>query len=140
MGSILDPTRFYRPFIVVSLGGCLVGYVFICDVLNVPKVNGALPAADEATSDHQRLMDRLQIYDLVELKVSGGGNCQFRSLSDQIYRSSEHHKLVREQVVHQFGVKIFVLTSFKSCQSWSPKRRRTGGCLGVEWHLGKPCT
>ncbi|KAL8193170.1 hypothetical protein R6Q57_027074 [Mikania cordata] len=123
-------------------------------IRHVPKVNGVLPTADEATSDHQRLMDRLQIYDLVELKVSGDGNCQFRSLSDQIYRSSEHHKLVREQVVHQlsfhpelyaayvpmpyddylkkismnsewgdhvtlqaaadaFGVKIFVLTSFK---------------------------
>ncbi|XP_024980707.1 OTU domain-containing protein DDB_G0284757 isoform X2 [Cynara cardunculus var. scolymus] len=123
-------------------------------IRHVPKVNGEVPSADEATSDHQRLMDRLQLYDLVELKVSGDGNCQFRSLSDQIYRSSEHHKLVREQVVHQlkfypelyaayvpmaydeylkkistsgewgdhvtlqaaadaFGVKIFVLTSYK---------------------------
>ncbi|KAI3793462.1 hypothetical protein L1987_36081 [Smallanthus sonchifolius] len=123
-------------------------------IRHVPKVNGEMPTADEATSDHQRLMDRLQIYDLVELKVSGDGNCQFRSLSDQIYRSSEHHKLVREQVVQQlkfhpelyaayvpmaydeylknistdgewgdhvtlqaaadaFGVKIFVLTSYK---------------------------
>ncbi|XP_076957367.1 OVARIAN TUMOR DOMAIN-containing deubiquitinating enzyme 12-like [Bidens hawaiensis] len=123
-------------------------------IRHVPKVNGEMPTADEAISDHQRLMDRLQIYDLVELKVSGDGNCQFRSLSDQIYRSSEHHKLVREQVVQQlsfhpelyaayvpmgydeylkkiskdgewgdhvtlqaaadaFGVKIFVLTSFK---------------------------
>ncbi|KAK9061272.1 hypothetical protein SSX86_018452 [Deinandra increscens subsp. villosa] len=123
-------------------------------IRHIPKVNGEMPTADEATSDHQRLMDRLQIYELVELKVSGDGNCQFRSLSDQIYRSSEHHKLVREQVVHQlkchpelyaayvpmayneylnrismngewgdhvtlqaaadaFGVKIFVLTSYK---------------------------
>lgn len=123
-------------------------------IRHVPKINGEVPSADEATSDHQRLMDRLQLYELVELKVSGDGNCQFRSLSDQIYRSSEHHKLVREQVVHQlkfypelyaayvpmaydeylrkistagewgdhvtlqaaadaFGVKIFVLTSFK---------------------------
>ncbi|XP_071707067.1 OVARIAN TUMOR DOMAIN-containing deubiquitinating enzyme 12-like [Rutidosis leptorrhynchoides] len=123
-------------------------------IRHVPKVNGEMPTADEATSDHQRLMDRLQVYDLVELKVSGDGNCQFRSLSDQIYRSTEHHKLVREQVVYQlklhpelyaayvpmaydeylkkistvgewgdhvtlqaaadvFGVKIFVLTSFK---------------------------
>lgn len=123
-------------------------------IRHVPKVNGEVPSVDEATSDHQRLMNRLQLYDLVELKVSGDGNCQFRSLSDQIYRSSEHHKLVREQVVHQlkffpelyaayvpmayddylkkistagewgdhvtlqaaadaFGVKIFVLTSFK---------------------------
>ncbi|XP_076895780.1 OVARIAN TUMOR DOMAIN-containing deubiquitinating enzyme 9-like [Bidens hawaiensis] len=123
-------------------------------IRHVPKVNGEMPTADEAILDHQRLMDRLQIYDLVELKVSGDGNCQFRSLSDQIYRSSQHHTLVREQIVRQlrihpelyaayvpmgydeylkkiskdgewgdhvtlqaaadaFGVKIFVLTSFK---------------------------
>nr|GEU82377.1 OTU domain-containing protein isoform X1 [Tanacetum cinerariifolium] len=70
-------------------------------IRHVPKVNGELPSADEETSDHQRLMDRLQLYDLVELKVSGDGNCQFRALSDQIYRSTDHHKLVREQIFHQ---------------------------------------
>ncbi|KAJ8563162.1 hypothetical protein K7X08_031614 [Anisodus acutangulus] len=121
---------------------------------HVPKINGDIPSVDEAKSDHQRLMDRLEVYDLVELKVSGDGNCQFRSLSDQIYRSTEHHKFVREQVVQQlkshrelyegyvpmvydeylkkmskagewgdhltlqaaadsYGVKIFVITSFK---------------------------
>ncbi|XP_006340048.1 OTU domain-containing protein DDB_G0284757-like isoform X1 [Solanum tuberosum] len=68
---------------------------------HVPKINGDIPSVDEAKSDHQRLMDRLEVYDLVELKVSGDGNCQFRSLSDQIYRSTEHHKFVREQVVKQ---------------------------------------
>ncbi|KAL6520618.1 hypothetical protein OROMI_032178 [Orobanche minor] len=121
---------------------------------HVPKVNGELTTADEEISDHQRLMGRLQLYDLVELTVSGDGNCQFRSLSDQIYRSADHHKFVRDQIVTQlksypemyegyvpmayneylkkmtkngewgdhvtlqaaadtFGVKIFVLTSFK---------------------------
>lgn len=121
---------------------------------HVPKINGDIPSVDEAKSDHQRLMDRLEVYDLVELKVSGDGNCQFRSLSDQIYRSTEHHKFVREQVFKQlkshrewyegyvpmvydeylkkmskagewgdhvtlqaaadsYGVKIFVITSFK---------------------------
>ncbi|KAL3339391.1 hypothetical protein AABB24_028150 [Solanum stoloniferum] len=80
---------------------------------HVPKINGDIPSVDEAKSDHQRLMDRLEVYDLVELKVSGDGNCQFRSLSDQIYRSTEHHKFVREQVVKQYGVKMFVITSFK---------------------------
>ncbi|PIN03362.1 OTU (ovarian tumor)-like cysteine protease [Handroanthus impetiginosus] len=121
---------------------------------HVPKINGEIPSVDEATSDHERLLNRLQLYDLVELKILGDGNCQFRSLSDQIYRSAEHHKFVREQVVNQlklradlyenyvpmayndylqkmskngewgdhitlqaasdwFGVKIFVITSFK---------------------------
>lgn len=73
----------------------------LAPIPHVPKTNGDIPSADEAKSDHQRLMDRLEVYDLVELKVSGDGNCQFRSLSDQIYRSTEHHKFVREQVVKQ---------------------------------------
>jgi hypothetical protein len=70
-------------------------------VRHVPKINGEIPSIDEETSDHQRLMDRLWLYDLVELKVLGDGNCQFRSLSDQIYRTTEHHKFVREQIVDQ---------------------------------------
>ncbi|KAL8533149.1 hypothetical protein ACS0TY_009410 [Phlomoides rotata] len=70
-------------------------------VPHVPKINGEIPSADEATSDHERLLNRLQLYELVELKISGDGNCQFRSLSDQIYRTPEHHKFVREQVVDQ---------------------------------------
>ncbi|XP_039024740.1 OVARIAN TUMOR DOMAIN-containing deubiquitinating enzyme 9-like isoform X1 [Hibiscus syriacus] len=122
---------------------------------HVPKINGEIPSVDEETSDHQRLLNRLQLYGLVENKVQGDGNCQFRSLSDQLYRSQDHHKFVRQQVVYQltsnseiyggyvpmaygdylkkmsnrngewgdhvtlqaaadlYGVKIFVLTSFK---------------------------
>ncbi|XP_042475937.1 OVARIAN TUMOR DOMAIN-containing deubiquitinating enzyme 12-like [Macadamia integrifolia] len=68
---------------------------------HVPKINGEIPSIDEATSDHQRLLDRLQLYDLVELKVQGDGNCQFRALSDQFYRTTEHHKFVRQQIVDQ---------------------------------------
>ncbi|KAL6578086.1 hypothetical protein OROMI_010414 [Orobanche minor] len=100
-------------------------------VPHVPKINGEIPSFDEVTSDHQRLLNRLELYDLFELKISGDGNCQFRSLSDQIYRTSDHHKFVREQVVNQlkngewgdhvtlqaaadwFGFKIFIITSFK---------------------------
>ncbi|XP_076893389.1 OVARIAN TUMOR DOMAIN-containing deubiquitinating enzyme 12-like isoform X2 [Bidens hawaiensis] len=126
----------------------------IVPVPHIPKVNGDIPSVDEATSDHQRLLDRLQMYNLIESKVQGDGNCQFRALSDQFYRSPEHHKFVRRQVVNQlkshpemyegyvpmaysdylkrisksgewgdhvtlqaaadsYGVKIFVLTSFK---------------------------
>lgn len=70
-------------------------------VPHVPKINGEIPSVDEEMSDHQRLMDRLQLFDLVELKVLGDGNCQFRSLSDQIYRTTEHHEFVREQIVIQ---------------------------------------
>ncbi|KAG8380531.1 hypothetical protein BUALT_Bualt06G0025300 [Buddleja alternifolia] len=72
-------------------------------VPHVPKINGEIPSVDEATSDHERLLNRLQLYELVELKISGDGNCQFRSLSDQIYRTPEHHQFVREQVVNQLA-------------------------------------
>ncbi|XP_061347076.1 OVARIAN TUMOR DOMAIN-containing deubiquitinating enzyme 9 isoform X2 [Gastrolobium bilobum] len=121
---------------------------------HIPKTNEKIPSDDEQISDHQRLLDRLQLYDLIECKVEGDGNCQFRALSDQLYRSPDHHKFVREQIVQQlksypevyagyvpmaysdylkkmsksgewgdhvtlqaaadwYGVKIFVLTSFK---------------------------
>ncbi|KAL2533915.1 Cysteine proteinases superfamily protein [Abeliophyllum distichum] len=70
-------------------------------VPHVPKINGEIPSADDAMSDHERLLARLELYDLVELKISGDGNCQFRSLSDQIYRTPNHHESVREQVVNQ---------------------------------------
>ncbi|KHG18240.1 OTU domain-containing [Gossypium arboreum] len=152
-------------------------------VPHIPRINGEIPSVDEATLDHQRLLERLQVYNLVELKVEGDGNCQvscihikawvpfdigslltliskvltpllFRALSDQVYRTPEHHEFVRRQVVDQlkscpdiyegyvpmaysdylekmsesgewgdhvtlqaaadsYGVKIFVITSFK---------------------------
>uniref|UniRef100_A0A7N0RDZ4 ubiquitinyl hydrolase 1 n=2 Tax=Kalanchoe fedtschenkoi TaxID=63787 RepID=A0A7N0RDZ4_KALFE len=68
---------------------------------HVPRINGEIPSFDEATLDHQRLLYRLQMYQLVELKVQGDGNCQFRALSDQFYRTIEHHEFVRQQVVDQ---------------------------------------
>ncbi|KAL6574859.1 hypothetical protein OROMI_012144 [Orobanche minor] len=70
-------------------------------VPHIPRINGNIPTVDEATSDHQRLLDRLELYDLIEHKVQGDGNCQFRALSDQFYRTPEHHKFVRQQVVRQ---------------------------------------
>ncbi|KAL7095865.1 hypothetical protein ACP275_10G049000 [Erythranthe tilingii] len=73
----------------------------LVSVPHIPRINGDIPSVDEATSDHQRLLDRLQLYDLIEHKVQGDGNCQFRALSDQFYRAPEHHKFVRQQVVRQ---------------------------------------
>ncbi|KVI09325.1 hypothetical protein Ccrd_012293 [Cynara cardunculus var. scolymus] len=137
----------------------------LASIPHVPRVNGEIPSVDEATLDHQRLIDsllvkrclntsffyRLQLYQLVESKVQGDGNCQantlnlhadgqdiFRALSDQVYRTAEHHKFVRQQIVNQvgsvngaimslcrllliwygsasltYGIKVFVITSFK---------------------------
>ncbi|MFS7990184.1 putative ubiquitinyl hydrolase 1 [Helianthus anomalus] len=73
----------------------------IIPIPHIPKINGDIPSVDEATSDHERLLERLQVYNLIESKVQGDGNCQFRALSDQFYRSPEHHKFVRRQVVNQ---------------------------------------
>eukprot|EP00249_Psilotum_nudum_P015617 c25432_g1_i1 orf=402-1259(+) len=69
---------------------------------HVPRINGEIPTADDATMDHQRLWDRLKQYGLCEVKIEGDGNCQFRAFSDQLYRTPEHHKYVREQVISQF--------------------------------------
>ncbi|KAK8476451.1 hypothetical protein V6N11_061797 [Hibiscus sabdariffa] len=78
-------------------------------VPHVPRINGEIPSIDEATLDHQRLPERLEVYNLVELKVEGDGNCQFHDiassglLSDQFYPTPEHHEFVRQQVVNQVG-------------------------------------
>ncbi|XP_020165828.1 uncharacterized protein [Aegilops tauschii subsp. strangulata] len=70
----------------------------------VPKTNGEIPSFDEAFSDHRRLLDKLVLYGLVELTVNGDDNCQFWALSDQFYRTPEHRRFVRQQVVNQgFG-------------------------------------
>uniref|UniRef100_A0A0E0E9W9 ubiquitinyl hydrolase 1 n=1 Tax=Oryza meridionalis TaxID=40149 RepID=A0A0E0E9W9_9ORYZ len=68
---------------------------------HIPKINGDIPSAVEAFADHQRLLDRLVLYDLAEVKVKGDRNCQFRALSDQMYHTTEHHRFVRLQVVKQ---------------------------------------
>ncbi|XP_028776074.1 uncharacterized protein LOC114732862 isoform X3 [Neltuma alba] len=145
---------------------------------HVPRINGDIPSIDEATSDHQRLLDRLQLYDFVERKVPGDGNCQFHALSDQLYGTPEHHSVVRRQAVNQlkshqiyegyvpmeygeylekmsksgewgdhvtlqavadsYGVKIFLITSFKdTCcieilpHFEKPKRGLSRSCNGA---------
>ncbi|XP_074275120.1 OVARIAN TUMOR DOMAIN-containing deubiquitinating enzyme 12-like [Silene latifolia] len=67
----------------------------------VPRVNSFFPTFNDASSDHQRLFQRLQAYGLFEVRVAGDGNCQFRALSDQMFKSPQHHKFVRKEVVKQ---------------------------------------
>ncbi|OMO99259.1 Ovarian tumor, otubain [Corchorus olitorius] len=73
----------------------------LAPVPHVPRINSFIPNISDASLDHQRLLQRLQIYGLFEVKVSGDGNCQFRALSDQMYRSPEYHKHVRKEIVKQ---------------------------------------
>ncbi|KAF3956748.1 hypothetical protein CMV_018158 [Castanea mollissima] len=67
----------------------------------VPKTNAKVPSANDAKSDHQRLQERLKLYNLVENEVKGDGNCQFRALADQLYGDPDLHAFVREQVIEQ---------------------------------------
>lgn len=68
---------------------------------HVPRINTFIPNYSDANLDHQRIFERLHAYGLFEVKVSGDGNCQFRAISDQLYRSPEYHKFVRKEVVKQ---------------------------------------
>eukprot|EP00271_Cylindrocystis_brebissonii_P015822 TRINITY_DN38858_c0_g1_i1.p1 TRINITY_DN38858_c0_g1~~TRINITY_DN38858_c0_g1_i1.p1 ORF type:complete len:481 (+),score=88.53 TRINITY_DN38858_c0_g1_i1:647-2089(+) len=66
------------------------------------RVNsGRMPEPDEASATARRLTERLQTYGLRERLVSGDGNCQFRALSDQLFKTSEHHENVRNMVAAQ---------------------------------------
>ncbi|KAG5556904.1 hypothetical protein RHGRI_007218 [Rhododendron griersonianum] len=98
-------------------------------VPHVPRINGDIPSTDEETSDYQRLVDRLHLYDLVEHKVQGDGNCQLKSHRDmyegyvpmdygdylkKMSKSGEWGDHVTLQAAaDSYGVKIFVVTSFK---------------------------
>ncbi|KAI3503034.1 hypothetical protein L1887_31469 [Cichorium endivia] len=64
---------------------------------HVPKVNGEFPSLDKASLDHQRL----QLYQLVESKVRGDANCFEHCRSDQVYRTTEHNRFVKQQIVNQ---------------------------------------
>ncbi|KAH7679148.1 Ubiquitinyl hydrolase 1 protein [Dioscorea alata] len=69
--------------------------------IHTPRVNGEIPDIDDATLDHERLLERLTTYGLAEMQVEGDGNCQFRALADQLFRNPDYHKHVRKAVVKQ---------------------------------------
>ncbi|KAL4376044.1 hypothetical protein GQ457_02G012920 [Hibiscus cannabinus] len=73
----------------------------LASVPHIPQINSHIPSISVASLDHQRLLERLQVYGLCEVKVTGDGNCQFRALSDQMYRSPEYHKHIRKDIVKQ---------------------------------------
>lgn len=70
----------------------------------VPKLNDVetLPASNVVDVDHGRLQLRLDFYGLREKIVKGDGNCQFRALSDQLFRDGgANHEEVRSSVVER---------------------------------------
>uniref|UniRef100_A0A0D9YMV0 ubiquitinyl hydrolase 1 n=1 Tax=Oryza glumipatula TaxID=40148 RepID=A0A0D9YMV0_9ORYZ len=68
---------------------------------HTPRVNGQIPDVNNATIDHETLLERLGTYGLAEFQIEGDGNCQFRALADQIFRNPDYHKHVRKSVVKQ---------------------------------------
>lgn len=42
------------------------------------RVNGEIPNVDNATLDHERLLERLGTYGLAEFQIEGDGNCQLK--------------------------------------------------------------
>lgn len=67
-----------------------------------PRINSSVEAdVTQSEAARSRLLLRLDMYALEEKVVEGDGNCQFRSLSDQLYYSPEDHEHVRQQVVNE---------------------------------------
>ncbi|KAL6068403.1 OTU domain-containing protein [Balamuthia mandrillaris] len=56
---------------------------------------------EEFRKARQRLKKRLKLYGLAEYPVAGDGNCQFSSISDQLYTTPKLNSLVRSVVVKQ---------------------------------------
>ncbi|XP_044432962.1 OVARIAN TUMOR DOMAIN-containing deubiquitinating enzyme 12 isoform X2 [Triticum aestivum] len=84
---------------------------------HVPKTNGDIPSFDEAFSDHRRLLDRLVLYVLVELKGNGDGNCQ--GSGGDVDGRQEVRGL-------DGGVVVDVFASLLLLYLWHPSTRRAG--------------
>ncbi|KAI3424973.1 hypothetical protein D9Q98_008354 [Chlorella vulgaris] len=73
----------------------------------LPQVNSSAAAAAAegpgSAAGRARLESRLRLYCLVERQVKGDGACQFRALSDQLYRTPRLHAFVRECVCRQLA-------------------------------------
>ncbi|XP_031091796.1 OVARIAN TUMOR DOMAIN-containing deubiquitinating enzyme 11 [Ipomoea triloba] len=95
---------------------------------HTPRVIGEIPDTNDATLDHSRLSGRLATYGLTEIQIQGDGNCQFRALSDQLYRNQDYHKYVRKQVVKQLKHyrKLYEGYVPMKYKSYLKKMKRTG--------------
>ncbi|GJS62429.1 OTU domain-containing protein [Tanacetum coccineum] len=65
---------------------------------HVPWINSFTSTITDACLDHQQLSQRLHVYGLYEVRISGDGNCQFYAISGELYMSSKH---VQKVVVKQ---------------------------------------
>ncbi|XP_062151776.1 OVARIAN TUMOR DOMAIN-containing deubiquitinating enzyme 12-like isoform X3 [Alnus glutinosa] len=117
----------------------------LAPVPHVPRINSYIPNLSDASLDHQRLLQRLNVYGLYEVKVSGDGNCQlkdyrtsyegyvpmkYKRYYKKMAKSGEWGDHVTLQAAaDKFVAKICLLTSFRdTCfveimpQRQTPKR------------------
>nr|CAB3448963.1 unnamed protein product [Digitaria exilis] len=96
---------------------------------HTPRVNGKIPDFNNATIDHESLLERLGTYGLAEYQIEGDGNCQLKEFRKQyegyvpmeykVYlkkmkRSGEWGDHVTLQAAaDRFAAKICLLTSFR---------------------------
>ena len=55
--------------------------------------------------EDMKLEQRLRAFGVTEKKIKGDGNCQFRSISDQLFGTPERYEEVRKMVVDQLRTK-----------------------------------
>ncbi|KAK3260181.1 hypothetical protein CYMTET_30847 [Cymbomonas tetramitiformis] len=70
------------------------------------------PSPPTLDPGRSRLSERLKFYGLEELEIRGDGNCQFRALSDQLYRNPEYHASVRQRVCQQLASEMARYSSY----------------------------
>ncbi|KXZ45455.1 hypothetical protein GPECTOR_54g196 [Gonium pectorale] len=56
-------------------------------------------SGESYSAAERRLAERLERLNLEMLQVAGDGNCQFRSLSNELYGSQDHHASIRRAAV-----------------------------------------
>lgn len=66
-----------------------------------PRVNSVDYRPEDFMTDRELLSQRLKQYGLCERTVKGDGNCQFRAVADQLYRTPHAHFGLRKAVVHR---------------------------------------
>eukprot|EP01122_Echinamoeba_exundans_P007963 TRINITY_DN2550_c0_g1_i5.p1 TRINITY_DN2550_c0_g1~~TRINITY_DN2550_c0_g1_i5.p1 ORF type:complete len:613 (+),score=123.20 TRINITY_DN2550_c0_g1_i5:1487-3325(+) len=68
--------------------------------LNNQQAN-AMAAEDRHRQTRERLNQRLELFQMRETReIPGDGNCQMYSMSDQLWKSLDHHRLVRRDIVN----------------------------------------
>jgi hypothetical protein len=67
--------------------------------LNNQQAN-AMAAEDRHRQTRERLNQRLELFQMRETReIPGDGNCQMYSMSDQLWKSLDHHRVVRMDIV-----------------------------------------